>query len=246
MISITVDTRSTTRWLNDLQRKQIPYATAVSLTRTAKDVEAELKRSMMSGLDSPSPYTARSTFSTSAKKTNLQAIVGIKDKKPAGGTAPAVLLKEHFGGGVRGNKPMEKAIASIARLSGGVRVVPGAGMPLDAYGNPKRNAVREVIGALRSGMNIHKKRIAYGTGQFTTTAGYFIAMINNPRTKHLAPGIYRRYGQAGRAIIPVFLFIQSAGYRKRFDLPRLAQRVVASKFDAHFSASLGNALATAR
>lgn len=246
MIDIKVDTRDATRWLDDVQRKQIPFATAVALTRTAALVEKALVSELTANLDRPSPYTQRSTFKTSAKKTALYAEVGIKDKKPAGGTAPAVLLREHFTGGQRGFKPMERAIAAIPGVPPGVRVVPGSGMPLNAYGNPKRAAVKEVIGALRSGMNVHKKRISYGIGQHTTTAGYFIAVANNPRTKHLPPGIYRRYGQAGRALEPVFLFVSAPSYRKRFDLPALAQRVVSAEFQNQFRAALSSALSSAR
>lgn len=236
MITIQVDTKDATRWLNDVQRKQLPFATAVALTRTAGLVEKSLLGEITAKLDNPSPYTKRSTFKTSAKKTALYAEVGIKDKKPAGGTAPAVLLGEHFSGGLRGNKPMEKAIAALGAMPSGWRVVPGAGMPLDAYGNPKRNAVREVIQSLRSKTQVYK-----GRGKRVALVGYFVIPVG--ADSHLQPGIYTR---KGRDISPVFLYIKAAGYRKRFDLPALAQRVVAREFNNQFDAALSAALATAR
>lgn len=236
MITIQVDTRSATRWLNDVQRKQVPFATAVAITRTAKLIEKELQRELATRLDNPSPYTRRSTFSTSANKRTLISIIGIKDKKPAGGTAPAVLLKEHFGGGVRGNKPMEKVIMAIGGLPSGWRVVPGAGMPLDAYGNPRRKVVGEMLGALRSRMQIYK-----GRGKGASLVGYFI--IQTSASSHLEPGIYWR---KGRAIRPMFLFIQSAGYRSRFDLPKLGQAIVDKSFDDEFAKAMAQAASTAR
>lgn len=235
MITITVDNRQTTRWLNDLQRKQIPFATALALTRTGKLVEKALQTEMAGKLDA-SPYAKRSTFSTSANKINLEATVGLKDKKPAGGTAPAVLLKEHFGGGMRGNKPMEKAIAALGAMPTGWRVVPGAAMPLDAYGNPKRNAVREVIQSLRAKTQIYK-----GRGKRVALVGYFVIHVG--ASSHLQPGIYMR---KGREVSPMFLYIKSATYRKRFDLPALATRVVANEYSNQFDAALSSALATAR
>lgn len=234
-ISVKADFRDAMRYLDNLQKKQIPFATALALTRTGKLVEKSLQAEMAGKLDA-SPYTKRSTFSTSANKYNLEAIVGLKDKKPAGGTPPAVLLKEHFGGGMRGNKPMEKAIASLGAMPAGWRVVPGAGMPLDAYGNPRRNAVREVIQSLRTKMQLYK-----GRGKRVALVGYFVIPVGG--ASHLQPGIYSR---KGRDISPMFLYIKSASYRKRFDLPVLANRVAAKEFGKQFDAALASALATAR
>lgn len=235
-ISIKVETPAIP-FLNDVQKRQLPYATALALTRTAKRLEQSLQLELSGKLESPSPYTLRSTFSTSATKLKLSAEVGIKDKRPAGGTAPAMLLKEHFSGGERGNKPMEKAMAAIGALRSGWRVVPGAGMPLDAYGNPRRTTVREILGALRSKMQVYK-----GRGKRMALVGYFVVPVG--AASHLDPGIYWRSN--ARAIRPMFLFVQAAGYRKRFDMPRLANTVVAREFEPQFKAALAQALATAR
>lgn len=236
MINIQIDTKDVTRWLNDVQKKQVPFATAVALTRTAGLVEKQLQRDLSTKLDSPSPYTLRSTFKTSANKARLYAEIGIKDKKPARGTAPATLLKEHFTGGDRGNKPMEKAIAALGAMPQGWRVVPGAGMPLDSYGNPKRNAVRELIESLRSKTQIYK-----GRGARMAVVGYFVVRVG--AESNLPPGIYAR---TGKALRPMFLFVRSAGYRKRFDLPGMATRVADTEFPKQFGTALTAALATAR
>lgn len=237
MITVQVDTRDVTRYLSEVQKKQIPFSTALALTRTAALVEKALLAEMTAKLDKPiSPYTERSTFKTSAKRTALYAEVGIKDKKRTGGTAPAVLLGEHFSGGLRGNKPMEKAIAALGAMPSGWRVIPGAGMPLDGYGNPKRTIVREVIQSLRSNTQIYK-----GRGKRVTLVGYFVIKVG--ADSHLQPGIYMR---KGRHIAPMFIYVKSAGYRKRFDLPTLATRVVTKDFDNQFASALASALATAR
>lgn len=236
-ISVRFEIDRQVRWLDDMQRKQVPFATAKALTDTAKDVERELQAEMASAFTSASPFTLRSTFSASATKQRLHAVVGIKDKKLAGGTAPAVLLKEHFTGGERGNKPMEKVMRSIGALPSGWLVVPGAGMPVDAYGNPKRKDVAELIGALRSGLNVHK-----GRGKRLQTTGYFVVPVG--ATSHLVPGIYKRINN--RVIKPIFVFIQHAGYRRRIDLPALANRVVDRMFVPNFQRALSEALSSAR
>ncbi len=235
-IDVRVDARAANLYLDDTQRRQVPFATALALTRTGKRVESGLQTAMAGGFDSASPYVKRSTYSTSATKTNLTSIIGLKDKKPAGGTAPAVLLKEHFGGGARGNKPMEKALMAIGNLPTGWRVVPGAGMKLDAYGNPKRAAVAELLGALRSRQQVYK-----GRGKRIALVGYFVIPVGSG--SHLEPGIYWR---SARAIRPMFMFVRSAQYRKRFDLPQIAQRVVSESFQVEFDRALAQAQATAR
>src|SRR5574343_1810326 len=98
---------------------QVPFAAARAITQTAKSVEKKLQADMASAFKSASPYVKRATFATVATKANLSAIVGIKDQKPSGGTAPAVLLKEHFSGGQRSNKPFEKALMSMGAMPQG-------------------------------------------------------------------------------------------------------------------------------
>lgn len=234
MIEIHVDTKGATQFLDDVQKRQIPFATAVALTRTARLVRDRLKRELIAKLDNPSPYTTNSTFSTSANKTDLQAIVGIKDKGQR--VPPAVLLKELFSGGVRGHKPMEKAMESIGALPPGWRVVPGSGMPLDSYGNPKRAVVKEIIGSMRSGAQIYK-----GRGKKVALVGYFIILVG--ARSHLVPGIYWR---SGRAIKPMFVFIKTTHYTKRIDLPGLADDEVSRSFESQFRQALASAIASAR
>lgn len=218
-------------------QKQARYAAARALTSTARIVEENLQGEMAGKFDRPSPYTRRATFATSASKATLTARVGIKDRAAAGGTPPAVLLKEHFGGGARGNKPMEKALASLGALPPGWRVVPGAGMKLDAFGNPPRKAVAEVLGALRTGMRVHS-----GRGKKATTIGYFV--VKPGSHSHLAPGIYRRTNRD--AIAPVLLFIQAARYVSRFNLRRIAETAVRKNFDREFARAFDQAMRTAR
>lgn len=216
-------------------QKQARYATAVALTRTANGVKEDLAAAMRAGLPGASPYTLKGQYVRPATKARLEAIVGMKDIKPSRGTSPATLVREHFTGGRRGNKPMEVALRSAGALPSGWMVVPAAGMPLDAYGNPRKAAVVEVLGSLRRGVAVVGRR---------AVKAYFIARPGDRRTAHLAPGVYRRTNN--RAIQPVFLFIPPAAYRKRIDLAHIARRVVDRDFARHFDTAYRQALATAR
>lgn len=234
MIKVYVDIKQTLAMLAGAQ-KQVTYAAAVALTRTAKRVEQELRKDL-STLDA-TKYTKESTFIAPAKPAKLEAIVGIKDKKPGRGSSPAQILKEHFTGGVRGNKPMEKALMAMGVLPNGMRVTVGPGMKLDRFGNPNRAEVTQLLNSLRTRMQVFK-----GRGKNARAIGYFVIL---PGAKsHLPPGIYQRIGRD--AIKLMLNYINAATYRKRFDLARSARPVVDRHFQAEFVSAYQAALATAR
>ncbi len=235
MIKVSVDVSATLARLRAAQ-KQVRYATAVALTRTAKDLERDLQSELVAKLESPSPYTQRATYATSATKAELSSTVGIKDKKPARGTAPSVLLREHFTGGVRGNKPMEKALTSIGAMPSGYRVTVGEGMQVDSYGNPKRAAITELLGALRARVNVHK-----GRGKRIQTVGYFV--IAPGARSHLRPGIYKRINNV--AVKPMLIFVSQARYRRRIDLQRLARQTVSRRWRINFDTAFDQAMRSA-
>lgn len=234
------------RKLNDMGRKQVPFAAAKAITKTAKSVEKRFQSDMGSAFKSASPYVKRSTFSTSAKKSDLTATVGLRDKKPARGTAPSVLLKEHFSGGLRGNKPMEKALIAMRLMPRGYRVIPGRGMEVDSYGNPKRSRVRQILEAVKDGGGDGRS-----TGKGRVRIQYFAVPVGAQhwRSRHLDPGIYRRVtsfdGHKSTAI-PVLLFVTQASYRKLMDMKRSADEVVAREFNLNFDAAFTEAMRTAR
>lgn len=223
--------------LPDKLARQVPFAVSVAINKTATGVDGKLKREMAGAFKSPSPYVSRATFIQRSTKTNLTAVVGLKDQKPSGGTAPAVLLKEHFTGGLRGNKPFEKAIISMSGMPSGWRAIPGAGIRKDAYGNPNRKEIVEMLGALRSRMQVYK-----GRGKKTALVGYFVVPVG--AQSNLEPGIYKRLARG--ALATMFIFVKFAAYRKVLDLQRTADQVVRSEFQPNFDAAYADAMRTAR
>ena len=55
------------RTLNDMGRKQVPFAAAKAITQTAKSVEKKLQADMAAAFKSASPFVKRATFLTSAR-----------------------------------------------------------------------------------------------------------------------------------------------------------------------------------
>lgn len=242
-IDVSDNIKEVTKQLDDLARKQVPFATARALTATGRDVRQGLTNTMGSVFASPTSFVMRSPFSTVATKAKPEVTVGIKDQGN-GRASPADYLKEHFSGGARGFKPMELAMQSIGALPGGWRAIPAAGMKLDRNGNPNRNQVREVLGALKSAMRVHS-----GKGKRAQTITLFVRPVNGApkRIEHLAPGIWQRTNTAsGAKLEPVFLFVRGADYQKVIDLPKLTAEIVQAKFAGHFDTAMQDALRTAR
>lgn len=78
-LNVTADLRPLTRSLDDLAKKQLPFATARALTGTAKRVQAAQKEAFSSVFDRPTLFTQRSIGVTAAKKADLKATVFVKD-----------------------------------------------------------------------------------------------------------------------------------------------------------------------
>ncbi|HDR9834507.1 TPA: hypothetical protein QDC51_001266 [Burkholderia multivorans] len=78
-IRVTSNARDVYRGLNDLVRKQLPFAIAQGINRTAQRVaEAEVKN-LGDTLDNPSPFTRRSVGIKRARKSDPTAVVFMKD-----------------------------------------------------------------------------------------------------------------------------------------------------------------------
>lgn len=133
--------------LNDIARQQVPFATALALTRTARKAKGMLYGEMRSKLDRPSPFTVPgpgfegndamgSMRVEQATKDRLFAVVKMKDwtaAKQRVATDP--LLRHHFFGGARVAKGMELWLREKGLLSSGEYLVLGRNQPGDRYGN---------------------------------------------------------------------------------------------------------------
>jgi len=92
-IRVKDDIKKLTRGLRQFQG-QIPYATAVALTTTAKDVQRAETRQIPVKLDRPTAFTRNAIGITGANKRNLMAAVFVKD-------AQAEYLRWQIEGGTR-------------------------------------------------------------------------------------------------------------------------------------------------
>jgi len=91
-ISVSADLKKLTRSLSQLEKQQLPFAIAQTLTAVAKNAQAAEKKAMPEVFDRPTPFTVNSVAVKAARKSNLEAVVFIKD------IAAAYLAPYEFGG----------------------------------------------------------------------------------------------------------------------------------------------------
>ena len=253
-MSLTVDVAATMADLNaklgDLTRRQLPYASALALTRTVQEIQQREVHEMRDVFNRPTPYTLSSTFIKPATKSSLQATVGLKDF--AGKGIPAAkFLAAQITGGARRLKRFERALRSAGHLPEDYRVVPGRGAELDSYGNIKPSQIVQILSYLRAfpeaGYRANmtdrrRKRLARGT----KAKQGFTYFIGRPGDR-LPMGVWQRYAFArGSAVKPVFIFVRQAHYEAVFDFEYVAVSTAHSVFHRHLSSALAEAMRTAR
>ena len=212
-------------------RDQLPFATAKALTGTARAARDDLGRAIVGAFDAPTPWIKGGTFSTPATKDSLQAWVGVKDTGAR--ASQAKFVKEFFGGGVRGSKPMELAMRSMGILPAGWLAVPSKdGVRKDAFGNVPKATIARILSAVRDG-----KKATRGADSFR------VIVVRpgeaGPRTRHLEPGIWSFSKVGSQALVkPVFLFVHAATYRSRLDLRRVVGEAVSREFQPRLAAAM--------
>ena len=228
------------------QAKQATYAASRALNTTAYAINDRLKKDMASTFKGgATAYTLRAFSVTKADKATLTATVALRTDTQGAALAYNKALGHLFTGGPRKFKKLEGWLRSKRLLPAGLTVAPGAGMPLDSYGNMRRAALTEmlgVIGTQLTNLQVYRKT---GAGKAQKAVGYFVILPGSKGGHH--PGIYKRM-QTGTssAITPMVLYVNPANYRKFIDLDKLGREVVAQKFQPAFDAELARAMANAK
>lgn len=225
--------------------RRLNAAAATALTRTVVDVHKAEREELLRTLDRPTPQTLSAMRYVPASADRLEAWVGFDVQRVTdirgqtlrytqGETPASRYMLPQVQGGVRSAKRFEKLLQAAGHLPAGWFAVPGAGARLDAYGNVSRGQVIQVLSQLR----------------ITGTAGYTRNMSDDARKQiaaqrkaggrffvvrpgaKIAPGVYQREF-TGRNITPIFIFVNRATYRARFDFYGVARRVVAARLPVH-------------
>lgn len=230
--------------------KQVRFAAAVALTKTAVDVSAAETAEMSAVFDRPTPFTLGSLRVVQARRDSLEAVVETKDAGPGGRSAEKWLSIE-AAGGPRRLTGAERALRAAGILPANRYVVPSTGAELDAYGNWKRSQLTRILLDLRMNAGAAPSRRLTALQARDALRGrrtlsrYFVLREHN---KGLKPGIYeRRVSALGHAVRPVVLFTSSAPrYKVRLPFGQAGLAVAQEKFAGYFDQALTTALETAR
>ncbi len=228
--------------------KQTLFATAVALTRTAKDVKPALQAEMSRAFDRPTRYTLDSMFLKGATKASLEARVWLKDSWGKGTPAERYLGPQVFGGG-RAQKGMERALQAARLMPANYFAVPAAGAQLDANGNVKRSQIVQILSQLRLQRGAGYESRASGSARSQRTVARqgvtYFAIPTAARGLHAGVYLKRKFA-LGSAVRPVFLFVARAQYQPLLKFFEVGEKVARERFPGHFEVEMAKAIRTAR
>jgi hypothetical protein len=196
----------------------------------------------------PTPYSLRAFKVDKADKQTLQASTGLRVDGPGKGGYYEKVLGHLFKGGSREYKRMEGAFYRLGVLNTGYAMVPAAGCPLDAFGNPKPSFITQLISyfggfseqGYRANMTDKRKRslakISYLNAEkrkspIINGVVYFISRgpgnwfgarsWQQGKYQHLPAGIWQKTGIHGVKVQPVFLFAKRGNYKQIINLEEI-------------------------
>lgn len=236
-ISIKSDIDKALKRLSDVQKKKVPFATAVALTKVGQIVKEAEYAEMKKVFDRPTKFTLNSLFLKRATKKNQQAIVWLKDWAPKGTPANKYLGPQIYAG-KRALKGYEKLLNARGVLPDGYYAIPSKKARTDAHGNLNKGLLNQVLsysGAQRDRAQNTKQ------GQKRQTKARFILMDERDGKPG---GIWAI--TADQRTYPVLIFVRAPTYTQRFDFYRVANRKYLQHMSSEFDKALTMALATAR
>ena len=233
-LDVNTDIRRLLSKLDNVQSKQIPFATALALTNTAKGLLTEQKREMRRSFHKPVAYTMKALAYQSASKNDKPIKSRVFFREFAGKGTPAYkYLTPNIKGERRRQKRHERLLS--AKIGRKIYTAPATGAPVNAAGNINGGYYSKVLSQLQ----------AFGETGFRANArrkgsqGFYIATKGGK-----AVGVRKREGDVSRKILN---FVDTApNYKRRYDLYGSSDRYISSKLASNFRKALRFALKTAR
>lgn len=223
--------------LTDLERNQLPFATALALTRVAEDVKARLQGEMRSVFDRPTPYTLDSLRLIPATKERLSARVWIKDEADKASPATRWLTPEVFGGNRR-EKRVETLLQNRGLIGSGRYITPAKGAKLDRYGNLNRGQLQQIL----SGLGAQFDRYSNSTDSRRSRGNRVRFFVMRKAGRAFAIG--ERLGK--RSIAVRLAIVARPNYSTRLDFFAIGEAEARARLPSRFEAALAQALRSAR
>lgn len=233
-------------------QKQVRFAAAVALTRTAQAAKVEVARLMPAELDRPKPGTTKALRVEKATRYDLTAVVRLMNRGE--GVPSSEFIGHNITGGRRGMKRSEMMLRSAGILPEGLYTIPGKEAQLDAYGNMSRGQIVSILSYFRTfGVTVLEGGKLLNSSRMNMTAktrarrekrgnDYFVVPLRD-RKLGLYPGIWKR---AGKELQPVLMFVKPGTHKKLVKIHETGERVVRREFNKLFDKAFADAMRTAR
>ncbi|ATE84714.1 hypothetical protein B9J07_25530 [Sinorhizobium sp. LM21] len=216
--------------LEDIYRRQIPFATAQALNDTVEDLRDYHRTLLPIIFDRPTRYTLNSLRVLKAStRRDLVAGIYFKESNRKGGH----YLMPQVDGGTRPHKPFERWLIQRGIMQANEYAVPASGLKLDAYGNVSGSVITAILSQLFASPDAHQ----WETARSRKRAGparnrYFVPQAGSS----LRRGIWRRKGKT--SIEPVFVFVSGVTYRARYQFFDISTERAQILFPMHFERRL--------
>lgn len=234
-------------WLNDFEKKHVPFAMSKALNETAFMARTSVMLAMRSFFDRPMPYTVNSLYVKKSTKRDLNAQLFWKAWASKGSSAEKY-LEHNITGGARKPKRSELLLRQAGVIGNDQWLVPAKSAPLNAYGNIKHSYVIKMISALQASFDgqqnstkTSKKNKFFVAGQSTgrkTAGGNFRA--------HSGKVIMMRQGSGIGNVKPFMFITRPPRYQNTFKFYDIADNAFNRLYKGNFSAALKYALETAK
>ena len=255
------------RSLNDMARKQVPFAVKTAMNKVAKKVVDRERKEINSVFKTPTPRTQSAVkIFSGATKDRLEVVVGIDDgegrksfkaKGKKGTTTPAQYLMAQIEGGARVPKRFERALQSVGAMSqGDYAVFAKRSGALDAYGNISGAKLNQIITFFRTvkvdgygGKMSASRKMKMMKGELKGMK-WGVTYFRGGRDTGLPNGIWERHypnGTAGKSFIrPILIYVRAPSYSARFKFSEIAMDVINREWQTEFDQALKSAMSTAK
>lgn len=230
-IKVTGDFNRLAQRLRAMGSQHVQQATSDALNSVAFNIRdksgpAEMRRVF----NQPTPWALRSIFAQKATPRTLRASVGLgRDFYSKSRLTPEELLGHQISGGGRRAKGVEAYLRQRGLISAGEFVTPGAGARLDRYGNMSRGQTMQMISQLKISIDPYQnKSKSKRSKAHQRKAGH----IFWSRGGHLPRGAW--ISPERDRVMPLLVVIKAPQYKARFDLKRVVEQTLASRFDKQF------------
>ena len=232
------------RKLTNIEKKQIPFAIALALTKTAQDAQKAITDQIPKVFDRPISATKKAVRIEPAKKTKLVAAVKIKDSF-FGSPPLEKYLAAQIKGGPRRHKRFERALISSGHMPANKYAVPSKRLRLNRFGNVPASTHVRILSAIKSGIDPTQFRTGSARSEKQQQKSRFFAL---PKKSGKRPaGIWERKGTGRNSFITlIFAYVSRPRYRVRLPFDKIAERISRRRFPINFRVALRRALRTAR